>query len=192
MQRTTKQPGCGASRLTRRCPGGGLRLADAASASSSAAQKTFLGVVVVQNSKRTKPEERDGQRLGDEDEETQLHSKFKRTNQTSARRGRALRSRRRAAAPSPSCRRVHENHNVSGRTLNTAGVRDGWVEELRGGREGSGGRKSQVAVVPWVLGIPWGIVWFGLCTRVGGQKGVSQFRVLNTLNLFLARLPKLK
>ena len=45
-----------------------LHLEDAASASSSAAQETFQGDVVVQNWKQSKTEERDGQRLGDEDE----------------------------------------------------------------------------------------------------------------------------
>ena len=31
---------------------------------------------------------------------------------------------------------VHKSHNASGRTLNPAGVRNEWVEELRRGREG--------------------------------------------------------
>ena len=31
---------------------------------------------------------------------------------------------------------VHKSHNASGRTLNPAGVRNEWVEDLRRGREG--------------------------------------------------------
>ena len=97
--------------------------------------------MVVQNWKRTKTEERDGQRLGDEDEETQLHSKIKGTNKTSPGGGGRC-------APVGGQRRPSPNYNVIGRTLFTAGVMDEWVEDLR--REREGGRaiekwRSQVA-----------------------------------------------
>ena len=70
------------------------------------------------------------------------------------------------------------------------------MDGLRNCGEGEKGVEvaRQVASRSRAVGVVLGTIsylWFGFCTRVGGQKGASQFRVLNTLNLFLARLPEL-